>query len=167
MEQLWGLTLLGTVQWQLAFRCGAYAIGYSWPLGVGPTLLGTVQWQLAFRCGASRYWVLYNCSWPLGVGPHAIGYCTMAAGLTLLGTVQWQLASRYWVLYNGSWPLGLGPHAIGTVQWQLAFHAIGYYTMGQMASMPRAPLASTAKGTQTFTLQIIFRVLPDLCRCSC
>ena len=115
MEQLWGLTLLGTVQWQLAFRCGAYAIGYSWPLGVGPTLLGTVQWQLAFRCGASRYWVLYNCSWPLGVGPHAIGYCTMAAGLTLLGTVQWQLAFRfgascctmaaglscYWVLYNG------------------------------------------------------------------
>ena len=44
-------------------------------------LLGTVQWQLAFRCGASRYWVLYNGSWPLGVGPHAIGYCTMAAGL--------------------------------------------------------------------------------------
>ena len=44
-------------------------------------LLGTVQWQLAFRCGASCYWVLYNGSWPLGVGPHAIGYCTMAAGL--------------------------------------------------------------------------------------
>ena len=85
MEQLWGLTLLGTVQWQLAFRYGAsrYWVLYngSWPLGVGPTLSGTVQWQLAFRCGSSRYWVLYNGSWPLGVGPHAIGYCTMAAGL--------------------------------------------------------------------------------------
>ena len=108
-------------------------------------LLGTVQWQLAFRCGASRYWVLYNGSWPLGVGPHAIGCCTMAAGLTLLGTVQWQHAfrcgaSRYWVLYNGSWPLGVGGlMLLGTVQWQLAFHAIGYYTMGQMASMPLAP----------------------------
>ena len=75
---MWGLTLLGTVQWQLAFRCGAsrYWVLYngSWPLGVG---LHAIGWQLAFRCGASRYWVLYNGSWPLGVGPHAIGYCTI------------------------------------------------------------------------------------------